>query len=261
MRQLAGTSGPTARPLAPRASSGAVLAAALACAVMLGALPAGAAESVQCVITALKGKVTLQHMKTKPAAAQVGDFMYPDDTIVTGPDGLASLALTGGTEVRVNNNSTFKMAGPSPGSQKVQLGDGQVWSKLLHKRSELHVHTTNAVAAVRGTEADINNRGALTVKVYEGHVDLINPFGRVTLNQGQTSRVSGPSAAPEPPRTMTGDDRESWQDQIQPDEGARDQQLERLEGQAGQEEKTLRLKLEKDGEQKTIRIKFKKGQE
>jgi len=234
-------------------------------AFLLGlAIPAFTAgpRAVQCVIIALSGKVAVLRAGDKvQVPAKKGDFIYEGDEIITAKGGLASVALTGGAEVRVNADSTLKFGSSAGEAQKTEMKSGQIWSRLLHGHAQLHVNTGNAVAAVRGTEADIKMRGELTVKVYEGVVDVINAFGKTTLNQGQTTKVTGPDAAPALPQPMAPTDSETWQKGISADDKTKNDLLKKLDDEAAKApEKTLKLKVEQDGKQKTIRIKFKKGE-
>lgn len=221
-------------------------------------------SAVQCVVVALKGKVSLLRAGKKVAVpAKKGDFVYEGDTLTTGPDSLADVALTGGAEVRINAKSTFKLDGAAAnGTQKGEMNEGQIWSRLLHGHAEFHVTTPNAVAAVRGTEADIDVHGDLTVKVYDGVVDVINSYGRSTLTQGQSTTVHGTSAPPAPPHAMGPGEVGTWQHGISADDKTKQDLLNKLQQEAGSApEKTLKMTVDENGKQKTIRIKFKKGQQ
>ena len=92
----------------------------------------------------------------------------------------------------------------------------------------------------------------LTVKVYEGHVNVKNNKGKQSLRAGQMSTVG--SGAPSAARQMTASERGDWQEGMSVD----DMQgfLDKLK--AAGEEKTLKLKAEKDGKTKDIEIKLKK---
>jgi hypothetical protein len=76
------------------------------------------------------------------------------------------------------------------------------------------VRTPSAVCAVRGTEADIEQRSLLTVKVYEGHVDVQNSLGKQSLRAGQMTTVAGANAAPDAPKDMSGKEAGKWQEEI-----------------------------------------------
>jgi ferric-dicitrate binding protein FerR (iron transport regulator) len=85
---------------------------------------------------------------------------------------------------------------------------------MLHKMAKINVRTPSAVCAVRGTEADIEQRSLLTVKVYEGHVDVQNSLGKQSLRAGQMTTVTGANAAPEAAKKMSGKDAGKWQEEI-----------------------------------------------
>src|SRR5438105_4754720 len=100
----------------------------LACLLGLAATAAFSADkAVQCVVVALRGKVNILRSGEKKAiAAKKGDFVYEGDTITTGSDSLAAIALTGGAEVRINAETTFKLSGQSAnGAQKTEMKEGQ----------------------------------------------------------------------------------------------------------------------------------------
>jgi ferric-dicitrate binding protein FerR (iron transport regulator) len=121
--------------------------------------------------------------------------------------------------------------------------------------AKLDVRTPAAVCAIRGTEADIEQRDLLTVKVYEGHVDVQNQQGRQSLKAGQMSTVSGAGAAPGAAKQMGAADKRNWQ------EGMTVQDMksftDKLAAESGGDKK-LRLKVDKGGTTKDVEIKLKK---
>ena len=76
--------------------------------------------------------------------ARAGDRMQPGDTITTGPNGRAQLTFPDGAVVWIKENSTFKMMEVAPATSK------KMNPLFLKKNAEFRVHTSNAVAAVRG---------------------------------------------------------------------------------------------------------------
>jgi ferric-dicitrate binding protein FerR (iron transport regulator) len=178
--------------------------------------------------------------------------MYTGDSLETGPLSQASVALRFGSEVRVNENSILQIVPGRKESDCLRLEMGQVWTRLLHRNAALEVRTPAAICAIRGTEADIEQGAMLTVKVYEGHVDVRNDKGRQSLTAGQLTIVPGAGAAPAAVRPMSDSDKARWQENVK--SGNVRAYLRRLEA-AG---KNLRIRVRKDGKVKDVEIKVKK---
>ncbi len=186
---------------------------------------------------------------------RVNDLLYVGDTIRTGPQSLASIILKSGAEVRMNEDTVFRVY-PKGGAREMStLTEGQIWTRMLHKMARLDVSTLAAICAVRGTEADIKQRGALTVKVYEGHVDVSNRLGKQTLSAGEMTSVSGPRAAPVPSVRMVAGQVGNWQKAAEV-KGI-EVFLARIMPDAGDEKKLL-LMVGKDGKSKNVEIKLKR---
>ena len=148
------------------------------------------------------------------AELKVNDMLYPGDNIKTGPGARAGLVTKGGAEVRLNENSNFEISGAGKLREMLSLSVGQLWTRMLHKMAKINVRTPSAVCAVRGTEADIEQRSLLTVKVYEGHVDVQNSLGKQSLKAGQMTTVAGANSAPEAAKAMSGTDSGKWQEEV-----------------------------------------------
>jgi len=235
-----------------------ILAAAAAFAVT-ALLPAGyafSAEKMSAVVVFVSGDVKFKRAAV-PALAELklNEALQPGDTIVTAAGAKASLVTKTGAEIRINENSTFSIPGKSKVREMFDLSVGQVWGRMLHKMAKLNVRTPTAVCAVRGTEADIEQKDGLTVKVYEGHVDLENKLGKQSLRAGQISTVSGANAAPTAPRQMSGSEMGKWQEDIDVKDIGK--YLERV-GLSDKGEKKLKVNIEKDGTGKDVEIKLKK---
>lgn len=205
------------------------------------------------IVITVKGKPTLKSGgETKPIKRN--QFVYEGDQVATGASEMVAIAFIGGAEVRIAENSTFDVVsggGQRPTSVKTKAG--KLWSRLLHGQAAFQVRTPIAVAAVRGTEADIDADERLTVKVYEGFVDVFNDQGRQSLSAGQMTQASA-GGAPPPPRDMGSGDYESWQNALKV--GGVDKQVERLRREA-ERERTLELETQK-GQKKKIKLKLEK---
>lgn len=232
------------------------LALALALQALAGtaAQAAGAKAAGMAVFT--EGAVSLRRPAEAAVPLAVGERLYLGDIVETGPASRASLVLLYGSEIRINENTALELIPGAANRDAVKVGKGQVWTRLLHHRGGLSIRTPAAVCAVRGTEADVDQGETLTVKVYEGLVDVSNAAGKISLRAGQMVRVAGPQARPGRPfkvlRALVGD----WQ------EGATSPDiqsfLERLEA-GGAEGGTLQFNVGgKGGRQRDVRIRLKK---
>jgi len=193
------------------------MAAAFAAAGVLAALaqPALCAPRVAAVAVYIAGDVQVKRTGDSAfAELKVNDMLYAGDNIKTGPGSRAGIVTKGGAEVKLNENSTFELESSGKVRDLIKLSVGQLWTRMLHKMAKINVRTPSAVCAVRGTEADIEQRSLLTVKVYEGHVDVQNSLGKQSLRAGQMTTVAGANAAPEAAKKMSGQDAGKWQDEI-----------------------------------------------
>ncbi len=193
---------------------------AAAAALLAGSL-AGWGQAAFCaprlagVIVYISGDVQVKRSgEGKFSELKVNDMLYAGDKVTTGKGARASLVTKGGAEVRLNENSSFEVSWWGKVREMINLSVGQLWTRMLHKMAKINVRTPSAVCAVRGTEADIEQRSLLTVKVYEGHVDVQNSLGKQSLHAGQMTTVSGPTAAPEAARKMSGQEAGKWQNEV-----------------------------------------------
>ena len=232
------------------------LIAALLC---VAAVPGHAAAPVAGVVISLEGKPEVQRAGEKKfMPLKFNDMLREGDTVKTGHGSRVGVAFVGGAELRINEDSNFKMengGGSKPTSVYTSLGNA--WTRLLHGRSTIRVRTPNAVAAVRGTEADVNcGAGPLTVKVYEGFVDVMNDKGTTALKAGQQTSVAGAGQAPQAAQTMSAQDYGTWQNALKAAD--LNKSLKLLE-EVSSKDRALDLEMKgKDGQPKKVRINMKK---
>ena len=211
------------------------------------------AARMAAVVVFAEGDVQLVRAGSEKAEAlAVNTGLEPGDAVKTGPGAKASLVTKGGAEIRINENSTFEVPGKNSLRETYELKIGQVWSRMLHKMGRLSVRTPSAVCAIRGTEADIEQKDIMTVKVYEGHVELKNALGRQALKAGQMSTASA-AAAPAAPKQMTQADMGKWQEGINVKDIGRYLQVVDEGGQ-----KKLKLVIDKGGQTRQVDINLKK---
>ncbi len=232
---------------------------ALALTAVASRLPcsAGTAGTVNAIVVYVKGDAKVKRAGVDAySALALNDLLYAGDDVKTGASGMVSLATKGGAEVRINENSVFNIESGNRVRELLHLAGGQLWTRMLHKMATLDVKTPSAVCAIRGTEADIEQRSLLTVKVYEGHVDVENPLGKQSLTAGQMSTVSGAGSAPAAAKQMSASDKGDWQK----GGAAKDLQkfLDKLAAAGGGGQKKLKLKIDKGGKTKDVEIQLKK---
>lgn len=176
-----------------------------------GAAPAAAAKAAGMAVFT-EGSVKLRRPALAGAPLAAGDRLYLGDVVETGPASRAALVLLYGSEVRLNENTALEFVSGAASRDAVKVGRGQVWTRLLHHRGGLSIATPAAVCVVRGTEADVRQDEVLTVKVYEGRVDVKNKAGEVSLRAGQMTSVTGPLAKPAPPLRLRSGSAGEWQE-------------------------------------------------
>jgi len=229
--------------------------AAAALLLCLGTAPARAAgEVVAGVVIVVKGAPSVLRRGTAaPKPLKLNQYVNEGDKLVTKAGEFASIAFIGGAEVRISEESTFVVeAGGGQKPTQLFTTFGKAWTRLLHGHSGINIRTPTSVAAVRGTEADVESTDHTTVKVYEGFVDVYNDHGKQSLTAGQMTHVASAQAAPEPPKTMTDADKQTWQDALK-GEGV-EKQIKRLQKEADRR-RSLELKT-KDG--KKIKLNLEK---
>jgi len=234
-------------------------AALAALAVGLGASASRAAskEAVAGVVISMQGQpMTKPNGEKEFKKLKLNQFVYEKDVIKTAAGERAAVAFVGGAELRINESSEFVMqSGGGRKETSVFTQAGQAWTRLLHGRAGMRVGSPLAVAAVRGTEADVDVAARMTVKVYEGHVNVQNEFGKQDLKAGQMTQVAG-GLAPEAPRQMGQGEYGTWQNGLQAN--GLDKNLKRLRKEADKN-RTMELKYKKDdGTQGSVKIKLKK---
>jgi len=209
------------------------------------------------VVIVVQGKPQVKKAgKADSGPLKLNSFIYEGDLITTGEGDRATVAFVGGAEVRLAGGSTFVVesgGGQEPTRLRTQWG--QLWTRLLHGKAGINIHTPNATAAVRGTEADIEATRQLTVKVYEGLVDVFNDKGRQSLTAGQMTQVADAQSAPQAPRQMGAADKGNWQDALQAVNA--EKQIERLRA-AAEKNRSVDLELNKGGQKKKLKLQLHK---
>lgn len=176
---------------------------------------AEAKRPVAVIVLAVKVKPQAQY----PAASESkrlakGVMIREGDTLKTGKGDLLSVALVGGPDLRINEDSTVDMeSGGGRANASLRIRSGQVWMRTLHGMSTIQVRSDLALCSVRLSQAelDVEVGERMTIKVYKGEVEVFNDKGRWRLGAGETVQVSSVDAPPSEPRALTAQERGAWQ--------------------------------------------------
>ncbi len=131
------------------------------------------------------------------------------DTLRTGAAGKAELRMGEGHRLSVRQKTTLTVVAAGKDLQyqfKVLAGRVRVLVKKLRPQSHFEIRTPLAVAAVRGTEFEMEvlDQGASRLSVVEGVVafkDLAGIFNEVSVLKGQSVTIE-PNQAPRPPEPV-----------------------------------------------------------
>jgi ferric-dicitrate binding protein FerR (iron transport regulator) len=211
------------------------------------------------IVISLEGKPSVRRVGAKSfSPVKLNDMLKEGDEVKTGHGMRVGIAFVGGAELRINEDSVFRMengGGSQPTSVFTSIGDA--WTRLISGNAKIQVRTPTAVCAVRGTEADVSyNAGPMNVKVYDGHVDVINSKGTTQLHAGQQTSVAGSGSAPQPAKAMTPADYGTWQNGLK---AADLNKSLKLLNAAAVKNRSLDLNMKtKEGKSKSLRLNFEK---
>ncbi len=155
------------------------------------------------VLTVYQPAATLSHGGAENPAS-TGAIVHGGDTVTTDTKGLAGITLPDGTLTRLAKSTTITLDS-AHFSKNGTIHDvsfsqqiGRTFTNVQHlvTGSTFDVHGRAATASVRGTkfEVYIDAAGNMTVKVFQGFVDLQSSTGRVRIGAGQQA-TAGPNGA------------------------------------------------------------------
>lgn len=230
----------------------AILLSVLAAPLFAQGKPAG-------VVTALLGGPTVQRSGSKsPEPAKAGGFVYDGDEVRTGPKEAIAIALAGGIELKVKENTRYVVWAEKESKgqlvRQVQLTVGTAWARLIGGKRQFHMRTPTAVAAVRGSEGEVTHQDFTTFMLFEGHGSLFNDLGETPLKGGQASTAQG-GKAPTPPQPIGPGERPSWPDDLRSENQEElVQSLEKAATEPKGRALELELEREKDGKKETLKL-------
>jgi len=137
-----------------------------------------------------------------------GTRLHAGAQVRTGDQSLAAIVFTDDKSLlKVRSNSKVVINGKreaaASGGQRIiktiAMEFGELWAKVTKGNTPFRVETPSGVAAVKGTifYSILRDDGRLYIICFDGIVELINRFGSVLVQAGQT----GTSALNEAPET------------------------------------------------------------
>jgi tetratricopeptide (TPR) repeat protein len=124
------------------------------------------------------------------------------DIVKTGAGGRLSILFRDDTQLKLASNTTIIIKDVTPHREKagafkilLKLESGEVWTRSKGLPDGLMVETPYATAAIRGTEWSLSvGENASRVIVMEGHIQMTNQFGSVTVGSNEEAVVMGGQA-------------------------------------------------------------------
>lgn len=146
---------------------------------------------------------------TEPTAAQIGQEIHLNDTVITGEDSRAHLLLIDDTEVTLGNNASFlvdeyvfseETATTNRAKFNILRGPFLFVSGLITKNEDPNVtiNTTYGAIGIRGTTVwgGILDDGDYSVFLLDGEITYQTKRGRVKLTPGQGTSAYSERAIP-----------------------------------------------------------------
>ncbi|MCX7677850.1 MAG: FecR domain-containing protein [Spirochaetes bacterium] len=145
-------------------------------------------------VTYLIGDVKLQRA-SKIIPLTLETKLEAGDIISTGKKSLCTLKYNDGSVVEVRAESKIAIGNETvKGTNYVSLISGIVHGKFVKMQKSgvgNKIYTPTATCAIRGTEFSIAAAGAGDSKIQleEGMVEIRNPFGKVTIGEGENAEI------------------------------------------------------------------------
>lgn len=134
------------------------------------------------------------------ASASAGQPLVSGDRVRTGEDSRASLRLSDGSVLQLDELTTVEIKPSSDASSSATLSVPQGAAFFFSRGAsrEVRVETPSANGAIRGTAFLLTVKaadGRTAVSMIEGAFELSNKDGRVTARQGEEARAGGEGPA------------------------------------------------------------------
>ena len=125
-------------------------------------------------------------------AARPRDELAAGHLVRTGPVSRMALLFADETQLRLNQNTLLEikaLGGTRAQPTTLRLAQGRAWSQSRNIPDGLRLETPAAVAAVRGTdwEIEVGGDGRALLVVFSGAVDYFNDLGSLTILAGESA--------------------------------------------------------------------------
>lgn len=165
----------------------AVVLAVLGFAIFLAWPPLESSGRTVGMVTFQKGQVQrTTDDQQSPRRASVQGLVKENERYVTSMDSTLMLALTGGTELKINEDSRVKVEG----DRRIAIEAGRVWLHVSKDDAGFHISTPTGAIRVFGTTFEVSvdpDRTLVTVK--EGEVQVENDMAFSVLKPGQQASL------------------------------------------------------------------------
>ena len=147
-------------------------------------------------VSLISGNVSMQRGDSGDwVAVTVNTPLLTGDTISTGPNSRAAVQLDYANVLRLDSNSTAKIANLDRKTIQVQVAQGLVsYDVLFQDEAQAEIDTPNVAVHPTGNgryriEVDPNNQPLVTV--LKGEADVSTPQGSTRVEQGQLITIQG----------------------------------------------------------------------
>ena len=130
--------------------------------------------------------------KGKPFGISTGLVLEAGDVIRTGSKSTVEIRYPNRTSINVAENTVITIGNANiPDSTETTVISGRALAVFGRGSQGGRVYTPTTIAAVRGTEFEINvNQGNSMIVLNKGKLDVANPYSQVALNSGNNVRVN-----------------------------------------------------------------------
>lgn len=147
------------------------------------------------VVASIKQKVgevsILREKRVLPA--QPGLILKDQDTVVTGHRGRLTIIFRDGSEIRLFQNTTFKIeqtkeaeGGKRGFLNRFKLKLGSFWGKFARSKQRTTIQTPTATCGIKGTNVSFSeSTEGLNISLSNGLVEVQNETERLTLTPGK----------------------------------------------------------------------------
>ncbi|QEA12388.1 FecR domain-containing protein [Comamonas flocculans] len=170
------------------------------------------ADGAAAQIVALSGQGQARAQADAPwTAATLSQRLYPGADMRTLALSSAALLLADRTQIRMAAQARIRLCDARPGQTRLELGLGRIWTRTKGQAAGLQLQTPAAVAAVRGTDWDVevDAQGHTTLTVLSGLIAVSNAQGSVEVGPSEQASVA-PGQAPVKHRLVNPRERVQW---------------------------------------------------